>query len=699
MGVILKILIVSNKKYMDYTKLLLHSLFTQQKDDVDIYLFHRELSDADTEDLQCLCTQYPFKRLFATRLTPELTSGLRETEKLPIETYFRIVALDLLPAELERILYLDVDMIVKKPLDALYETDLEGCAAAACPDIYGYVFGVTQQSERRLQMQHVNQYFNAGVMLFNLAWFRENKYAPEILDYIYENEALLLWEDQDALNAMLEGRVKLVPWHLYNCAPLTYICRKEDVDSGRLLPLYREELSEVDAHPEDFYEMTQAIYEEAHVIHYLGETKPQRTDRPPAGCYEIFDQAFREAKAKFLPDEAVKGRLIFMTGVYDKLDIFTYELIPAFRELGYETMEFDSRDMQKSLARLAEFIKQKVTAVITLNNLGYNMELVEGKNIWDELGIFCVNILMDHPFCHKAAFDASPRDAAVLCPDKNHMRYVQRFYPQIPITGFLAHAGKDLHIVPKPMEERSIDVIYAGGLSRPFADQMMPDFSQYAFDAKKIADLAYEDLIAHPQKTTEQAVEEALLRSRVQLSEAELCDFIEKVHYIDLLAVSYFREAAVRSLVEAGISVTLYGIGWEDCAWLSLPNVYFGGRISADAVVEQMQDAKIVLSTMTWFKDGTHDRVFNGMLAGAVALSDSSVYMKEEFCGDIDNPDAELVMFELDEIDALPRTVKELLANPKRMQQIADRGREKALLGHTWQVRARELHEDLLTLL
>ena len=102
---------------------------------------------------------------------------------------------------------------------------------------------------------------------------------------------------------------------------------------------------------------------------------------------------------------------------------------------------------------------------------------------------------------------------------------------------------------------------------------------------------------------------------------------------------------------------------------------------------------------MTWFKDGTHDRVFNGMLAGAVALSDSSVYMKEEFCGDIDNPDAELVMFELDEIDALPQTVKELLANPKRMQQIADRGREKALPGHTWQVRARELHEDLLTLL
>lgn len=388
--------------------------------------------------------------------------------------------------------------------------------------------------------------------------------------------------------------------------------------------------------------------------------------------------------------------LIFMTGVYDILDIFTYELIPAFRQLGYETMEFDSSDMQKSLAKLSEFIKKPVTAVITFNNLGFNMELVEGKNIWDELGIYCINILMDHPFCHKPALDAAPAHAIVLCPDKNHMRYLERFYPQLPITGFLPHAGKDLHIRPKPIADRTTDVIYTGGLSKSFAARMMPDFSQFSFDARKIADTAYEDLIRHPRKTTEQAIEEALLSSHIYLSNENLCDFIEKIHYIDLLAVSWYREMAVRLLVEAGISVTLYGTGWDGCEWLSAPNLHFGGRISADAAVEEMQNAKIVLSTMTWFKDGTHDRVFNGMLAGAVALTDSSVYMRETFCGDIDDPAAELIMFELEEISALPQTVKALLADSKRMQQIADNGRKKALAGHTWQTRAQELHDDLL---
>ena len=42
--------------------------------------------------------------------------------------------------------------------------------------------------------------------------------------------------------------------------------------------------------------------------------------------------------------------------------------------------------------------------------------------------------------------------------------------------------------------------------------------------------------------------------------------------------------------------------------------------MSADKIVDLMYDSKIVLNTMTWFKDGTHDRVFNGMLAELLLL-------------------------------------------------------------------------------
>lgn len=345
----------------------------------------------------------------------------------------------------------------------------------------------------------------------------------------------------------------------------------------------------------------------------------------------------------------MKDRVILMTGVYDTLDIFTYELKKEFEKIGLEVMIFDTQDMEGSMIKLGKFIQQPVKAVVTFNNLGFNMEIIKGQNIWEQLQIPCINILMDHPFIHKKALDEAPSNAVVICPDRNHMKFVQRFYPQIQIVGFLPHGGKTKNIQAKPIVERNIDILYAGGISYKFIEQSKPDFKEFTFDAENIADEAYEELIKHPYRTTEEVIEEKLIESGINLSDNELLDVIEKLHYVDMLAVSYYREKTIKTLVEAGLKVTLYGTGWEVCEWINNKNLDYRGRVSADEIVDLMYDSKIVLNTMTWFKDGTHDRVFNGMLAKAVAVTDSSIYMEENFTAD------ELVMFELEDIDKLPQ--------------------------------------------
>lgn len=396
-------------------------------------------------------------------------------------------------------------------------------------------------------------------------------------------------------------------------------------------------------------------------------------------------------------------RLIFFVGVYDTLDLFTYELKREFDALGYESMIFDVRDMAQGLKDLAAFAAKPVKAAITFNNLGFNMELRAGQNIWEQLGIFCINILMDHPFCYKNALDHAPANAIVLCTDRNHMRYLERFYPDIPMIGYLPHAGKELPGERRPIAGRGIDVLYAGNLSKSFAGNIMPDLSKYtSFDAGRLCKRAYEDLIGHPFKTTEQSIEEALLAEGITLPDSELKDIIADLHFVDLYAVSYYREKTVQSLAEHGIPIQIYGAGWQDCPWIHRPNVSYGGKIPAEEVVGKMRDARIVLSTMTWFKDGTHDRVFNGMLQGAVAVSDTSEYMKEEFCGfkggaSSGEDGRELAFFELEELDSLPLQVEDLLSNPQTAQQIADRGYAKAKEFHTWKVRAMELEQDLLS--
>ncbi len=393
-------------------------------------------------------------------------------------------------------------------------------------------------------------------------------------------------------------------------------------------------------------------------------------------------------------------RIIFFTGVYDTLDLFTCELKREFEAMEFETMIFDVNCMGESLGRLSRFMEKPVDAAITFNNLGFNMELHPGKNLWEELKIPCINILMDHPFCYHAALAAAPKNAVVLCTDRNHMNYIRRFYPSIPVAGYLPHGGVETDGPKKPIKERSIDVLYAGGLSKSFAEKTIPDLSGYTdFDVNKVCKKAYHILIKDPSKTTEAALEEALLSEGIRCEDSRLAKIIADLHFVDLYAVSYFREQTIRILAESGIRIALYGAGWENCSWIHLPNVYYGGRVPAEEIVEKMRDAKIVLSTMTWFKDGTHDRVFNGMLQGAVAVSDTSVYMKEEFSGFTEPSRAderEMILFELPEISSLPEQIKKLLGDDALLQEIADRGYEKAKKFHTWHNRAVELKTDIL---
>lgn len=395
----------------------------------------------------------------------------------------------------------------------------------------------------------------------------------------------------------------------------------------------------------------------------------------------------------------MEGKLIFFTGVYDTLDIFSEALIRTFRKIGYDILEITINDLADGISKLAQFVHTPVKAAVVFNNLAFNLQLNNGKNMWEELGIPCINILMDHPFCYRDALEQAPSNAVVLCIDKKHMEYLRRFFPHIPIVGFLPHGGLCLDQEPMPIEQREIDLLYAGGLSRKFIDNVMPDFTQFAFDAKEVANTAYERLITDTEVTAEIAIEEALLAKGIRLTDQELSYVISQLHYVELLATSYYREKLIHTMLKAGLRVHLYGEGWDICEFANHPNLVWKGRISAQEVLEKMHHSKIVLNTMTWFKDGTHDRVLNGMLAGAVAVTDESIYMLEEFQSypQVNAESAELVLFHLKEMEPLAQTVKDLLKQPGVLQQIADNGRKKAIRSHTWENRANELQEGLLT--
>ncbi|MGN0161803.1 MAG: glycosyltransferase [Lachnospiraceae bacterium] len=385
------------------------------------------------------------------------------------------------------------------------------------------------------------------------------------------------------------------------------------------------------------------------------------------------------------------GRIVLFTGAYASLDLFTLDMADEFRKMGHEVMIYDVKNTAESLSRFAAFAMKPIDFALGYNNLGFNMEINPGHNVWEDLGVLFINVLMDHPFHYRTALLSAPRNCAVLTCDRNHVSYITRFFPNIPMVAYLPHGGN--HFEPGgKLTERSIDVFYAGGLSRDLVKEIMPVCSKYpAFDGEKMIKEVYDFLINNPSELSENVIEQYMRDHKVALSDVELSEVITDFRVVDSFATSYYREKTIDTLVNNGIDVMVCGRGWDNCDCFKNPHFHYGGFIAPQDVAKTMCNSKIVLNTMTWFKDGSHDRVFNGMLAGAVAITDSSGYMKEIITSGTNG-----ILFELPEIDRLPKTIESLLKDIEKAQSIADAGYELARDNHQMRHRAREIAEAFL---
>lgn len=132
---------------------------------------------------------------------------IRETGYLSIATYMRIFAQEILPYHLNKILYLDCDILVNNPLDDLWNINIENFSIAAVLDVITFDEDVYD----RLKYDKNEGYFNAGVLLINLKKWREINLLKQALGYIQSNKQRIINEDQDVLNALLHKDKKLIP--------------------------------------------------------------------------------------------------------------------------------------------------------------------------------------------------------------------------------------------------------------------------------------------------------------------------------------------------------------------------------------------------------------------------------------------------------------------------------------------------------
>ncbi|MBQ6886662.1 MAG: glycosyltransferase family 8 protein [Lachnospiraceae bacterium] len=208
----MNILVTLDENYIPYLNVMLKSLLDSNRDCCfDVYLLHSAISDKAVESTKNILGSDSV--LHMVKATDIGLDDAPTTARYPQEIYYRIFAAKYLPDTIDKILYLDPDLIVNGSLKELYNTNLDNYYFAAASHT-GPV--LRKFNEIRLDMDEDAPYINSGVMLMNLKRLREEQNYNDVFEFIDKRKMLLMLPDQDIISALYGSKILALDSFKYN---------------------------------------------------------------------------------------------------------------------------------------------------------------------------------------------------------------------------------------------------------------------------------------------------------------------------------------------------------------------------------------------------------------------------------------------------------------------------------------------------
>lgn len=184
-------------------------------DPLDILVVVNELGNEEILKLKSISRLYGEKNVIITIwYPPKIINEIKNysNSRFPEVTLWRLF----LPSyfsNYDYILYLDNDTIVYDDVSNFFDLIPDQKSIAAVRDFYFSVISDTEDSFKYFGVKTMKNYFNSGVILFNVVVFNEQIRPEAIVRMINKNEYLYL--DQTILNILCERSVELLPYE-YN---------------------------------------------------------------------------------------------------------------------------------------------------------------------------------------------------------------------------------------------------------------------------------------------------------------------------------------------------------------------------------------------------------------------------------------------------------------------------------------------------
>lgn len=227
----MKILLTFDSNFAPHACSLIESIIDNSSELFGVEVLYHDLKDDEIDKFN-----NHFKNRLSSlvfhKITEEKLSSFDKistaTHLVGFNAFLRLLAP--LFIEDEFILYLDVDTLVvadlqqhvkdnipyDHPIGATLEYDKNyKRATEKFDDLSLFVNEEVLESYFNRKMESLRmssgRYFNSGVMIINLKYWRENHTLDKVLKFIDENKSVLFSADQDALNAIFDGNIKVLP--------------------------------------------------------------------------------------------------------------------------------------------------------------------------------------------------------------------------------------------------------------------------------------------------------------------------------------------------------------------------------------------------------------------------------------------------------------------------------------------------------
>ena len=309
--------------------------------------------------------------------------------------------------------------------------------------------------------------------------------------------------------------------------------------------------------------------------------------------------------------------IIVLKGKLKTLDTFAEALAKDS-----DAIIVDVTNPEEKILPVFDLIDDKTT-VIAFNNIG------AGFTLWKQRNVRLYNIVVDHPAYYLNNIESDYYDNYhVLCIDRKHRDFLKKTYPTYERAfNFLPHGGIDIGGMHA---KKDIDILYVGGFRPdedinfallPFGDtEEFFDFIISYYDTESYVE-AYDAVNAYCQKYSYDYSKE---------QKAIMTNYV-------LQSVEYYftakrRKELISYLAECGLKIHICGTPlWKEIAGKYRDSIIYEGFKTPIECLEFISRAKVLVNDLPYFSEGAHERVFNGMLNGAVVLTNESRYLEERF--------------------------------------------------------------------